>query len=73
MESLPWFGCQHPGGWEVEGGLLSKERTPPLTTRGQELYGGEGRLPAKTARSALIVILKLVMGGLTSVTSIVYR
>ena len=57
----------------LEGGLLSKGQLPP---HGDNQWGraftGRGRgLRAETARSALTVILKLVIGGLTSVILIV--
>ena len=46
--------------------------TTPTVNRWARAFTGGGRgLPAETAQSALTVTLKLVMGGLTSVTLIV--
>ena len=45
--------------------------TPPLTIRGKSFYRQGRGLHAETIQSALTVILKLVIGGLTSVISIV--
>lgn len=51
---------------------VQREDSPTDNQGARALQGvGGGRLPAETARSPLIVVLKLVMGGLTSVTSIV--
>ena len=45
---------------------------PPTDSQGARAFTGEGRrLHAETAQSALTIILKLVIGGLTSVILIV--
>ena len=52
----------------AEGGLLSKGRLPPTDNQWVRAFIGEGRgLHSETAQSALTVILKLVIRGLTSV------
>jgi len=41
--------------------------TPPTTIGGKSFYRQREGLHAKTAQSALTIILKLVIGGLTSI------
>ena len=74
-ESLLYFGCRQPGwGW---GRRTPVQRpNPPLSPScdnpGIRAFIGEGRgLHAETAQSALTVILKLVIDGLTSVILVV--
>ena len=54
------------------GGQLSQVSTPPsLTINEQEIYRLRRRLHVETAQSALMVILKLVISGLTCIILIV--
>ena len=63
---------QRPATGGGEGGRLSKGRLPPPDNQGARAFIDRGRgLPAETAQSALTGILKLVMGGLTSIILIV--
>ena len=59
-----------PGNWP---GAESypKANSPPLTISGQENLQMEGGLHAETVQSALTVILKLVIGGVTSVILVI--
>ena len=61
------------GRWEGEGGHLSKgQLSSPADKQGARAFIGGGRgLQAETAQSALTVILKLVISGLTYITLIV--
>ena len=55
-----------------KGRLLSKGRLPSTDNQWARAFiDGERGLHAETAQSALMVILKLVIGGLTSIISIV--
>ena len=55
-------------GLDGEGGRLSKELLPTIDNQGARAFIGWGRgLHAETAQSALTVILKLVIGGWTSI------
>ena len=66
-ESLLYFGCWQPEeGW-VREICLSKGWLPRTDNQWQQLLKTERGLHAETAESALIVILKLFISGLTSV------
>ena len=54
------------------GGHLSKGQLPPPDNQGARVFIGRGRgLRVEAAQSALTIILKLVIGGLTSIILIV--
>ena len=76
-----YFGCQQPGwwgwwGWQAD--ACPKADVPPLPrhpdNQGKSAFTDRGRgLHAETAQSALTVILKLIVSGLTSVILIKYN
>ena len=67
--ALFWMLASGGGG---EGGYLSKGQLPlPGQSAGKGFYRRREGLPAETVQSALTVILKLVIGALTSVVLIV--
>ena len=78
VESLLYFRCWQLG-WREDGRRLSKDWLPPCYWQptGQELLQTEvGREvlhaeTAETAQSALTVIFKLVIGGLTNIILVV--
>ena len=70
---MPYFGCRQPGMGGVGGcGRLSKGRCPTPDNQGARAFIDRRRgLHAETIQSALTVILKLVIGGLTSLILLV--
>ena len=69
MESLLYFGCRELRAGEGPTPVQSPIPPPPVTQQsgGKRFYRREGGLNAETVQSALIIILKLVIRGLTSV------